>query len=208
MIHAIQVDDPPVQPLSAHTPTSPSSPLVTTPHITSPGGDRYEIPPEDVVEGSKIGVGGQAAVFKGTWHGVEVAVKVFGFGSNNKKVAKIQKEIDREIAALSALTHPHIVQLYGYFQEPTRTGLVVEYCDGGDLSDYCIDLPLPMKLVLGAQIAAALAYLHSRIPAVVHGDIKVSGVHCPCCYIAFIVCHCSLRMSLSSTVTPSWRTSL
>ena len=48
--------------------------------------------------GAHIGEGGQATVFKGTWHGVEVAVKVFGFGSNNKKVAKIQKEIDREIA--------------------------------------------------------------------------------------------------------------
>src|SRR5690606_17636105 len=116
----------------------------------------------DVNTTTHIGDGGQASVYQGTWLGVHVAIKIFNFGSNSRQLARKKKEIDREMAALTQLHHPHIVQLYGYYQEPTRTGMVMEYCGDGDLSEYCIDKPLQEKLALAVQVLSALRYLHTQ----------------------------------------------
>ena len=135
----------------------------------------YHVSPQDVVIGEEIGKGGQATVYLGSWCQITVAIKVFGFGDKNKRV---QRELDREIGALSTLRHPNIVQLFGYFQDATRTGLVLEYCNNDDLDSYCVDKSLSEKLELTKQVLLALAYLHSRSPLVIHGDVKASYFVC------------------------------
>jgi serine/threonine protein kinase len=141
---------------------------------STPAVDRFLLNAADVTITAHVGDGGQASIYQGTWLGVQVAVKVFNFGSNSRQLAKMQKEIDREMAALTRLRHPHIVQLYGYYQEPTKTGLVMEYCGDGDLSEYCIGRPFQEKVALAAQVLSALRYLHAQ--GVAHGDVKPQNV--------------------------------
>lgn len=115
-------------------------------------------------------------VYEGQWQSVRVVVKVFPFGARNNLPQKAVSAIDRELGVLSALRHPHIVQLYGYFQEATRTGLVMEHCVDGDLGAYYPGKPLAVKLSLAAQLLAALRYLHVQRPPITHGDVKVRCV--------------------------------
>lgn len=159
----------PSQPRPPPQPISPSS--------APRAANSWQLLPTEVQLGAHIGDGGQASVYRGRWQGVDVAVKVFGFGSGTKSLAKLRREIDREVGALSTLRHPHIVQLYGYFEEERRTGIVMEYCADGDLGDWCIEKSLHAKLVAATEVALALAFLHSRSPAaVVHGDVKPQNV--------------------------------
>lgn len=141
----------------------------------SPSNRGWQLPRHEVSIGALIRTGGQASVYRGKWHGVDVAIKIFGFGPNHISLTKLRREIDREMAALTSLTFPNIVQLYGYFEEPDCTGFVMEYCAERDLADWCVEKGLHAKLVVVAETALALAFLHSRCPSpVIHGDVKAS----------------------------------
>lgn len=146
------------------------------PPVPEHDGLGFTISPEDVQLDEVIGAGGQALVRKARWNGTIVAAKLFRFGSVHKEVKKAQKDLDREIRALTLLRHIHIVHMYGYFVEPAQTVLVIEFCPDGELGEYCAGKPLSTKLGLVGQVLSALAYLHSQQPTVVHGDIKPGNV--------------------------------
>ena len=47
----------------------------------------------------------------------------------------IEKHLEEEITLLKAISHPHVIEFYGFYEEPTRLLLVVELCQGGELLD-------------------------------------------------------------------------
>jgi serine/threonine protein kinase len=98
-------------------------------------------------------------------------------------------EIEREARVLSTLRHPVIPEMYGFFQEPGRTYLVMEYVDGQDLDQGLTHFdraanatvagrPYRQAEVLrwGVGLCRALEYLASRQPPVVHHDIKPANL--------------------------------
>ncbi|MGH8962939.1 MAG: protein kinase domain-containing protein [Jatrophihabitantaceae bacterium] len=129
----------------------------------------------------RIGSGGTAEVFRAHDELLDrdVAVKVFRTMADD--LSKVPGGAERqaaELAALAQLNHPNLITL---FDGSARDGggstfLVMELVEGACLAERLADGPLPEWQVgaVGAQLAAALAYVHSR--GMVHRDIKPANI--------------------------------
>src|SRR5581483_460507 len=101
-----------------------------------------------------------------------VAVKLYpnGFAGPDHDRRK------RELAALSGLHHPNLVELLDAGDESGRAYLVMELVEGRTLAQRLLDGTMgPGEVArLGADLGYALAYLHSR--GITHHAVKPSNV--------------------------------
>lgn len=88
-----------------------------------------------------------------------------------------------EVALMSTLSHPNIVQLLGYLSIQGRVAIVSEYVPCGSLYDLLHShssinklrrdfVDVERRLEMALDIARGVEYLHSRSPPVVHRDLK------------------------------------
>lgn len=90
-------------------------------------------------------------------------------------------QLEMEIEHLLTLDHPHIVKLYGHYQDREHLYLVMDYCSGGDLQamvhktkrdgrrfeeSYVADVV--------RQVLMAIAHVHAR--GIVHLDLKSANI--------------------------------
>lgn len=78
-----------------------------------------------------------------------------------------------EIKLLKILKHEHVVEMRDFFWDDKRIYIVMEYCDGGDLSDFIKKrrrLPENICKKFLQQLAQALRFLRSH--NVCHMDLK------------------------------------
>ncbi|XP_037832732.1 serine/threonine-protein kinase ULK1a isoform X2 [Kryptolebias marmoratus] len=135
-----------------------------------------------------IGHGAFAVVFKGRhkerrdW---EVAIKCI----NKKNFAKSQSLLGKEIKILKELKHENIVRLLDYQEMGGCVYLVMEYCNGGDLSEYLHSkgtLSEDTIRVFLQQITQAMKVLQSK--GILHRDLKPQNI---------LLCHPEGRRSSS-----------
>ncbi|GIH12807.1 hypothetical protein Raf01_09790 [Rugosimonospora africana] len=124
-----------------------------------------------------LGSGGMAVVWRGYDEvlGRQVAVKVLAaeFATD----ADFRSRIRREAQAAARLSDPHITNVYDYGEAQDGTPFVVmELVDGQSLAERLASGPLPVTsvIVIGAQVASALAAAHAQ--GLVHRDIKPANV--------------------------------
>ena len=138
----------------------------------------------------RLGVGGMAEVFRATYSpegGFEkqVAVKrvLPAYADNEEFLAMFRREA--ELGSL--LIHPNIVQVLDLGRHQETVFLAMEFVDGMPLNVLLRKLPrgrLPASAVayLGAEVAAALGYMHARTDlkgqplGLVHRDLNPPNI--------------------------------
>ncbi|GBG66126.1 hypothetical protein CBR_g55470 [Chara braunii] len=131
---------------------------------------------ESLVLGERIGQGSFGAVYRGTLHGTDVAVKVF----HDQDLSSDMAEFKKEISIIRRLRHPNVVLFMGAVITPPRMFLVMEFCARGSL--YRIlhrsrkELDCRRRLRMAIDVAKGMNYLHKRSPPVVHRDLKSPNI--------------------------------
>jgi serine/threonine protein kinase len=137
---------------------------------------------DDLTLTKPLGKGAFGEVFLTSKKGVKekFATKIIKkkyFESPNTK-----KYRDREFTILKDIDHENIIKLYDVKETSQCFFLVLEYCNGGSLSD-CLDqyeethnAPFPEELVqyLMRQIVSALKYLHDK--RIIHRILKLDNI--------------------------------
>ncbi len=120
--------------------------------------------------------GGMGVVYRGERLGLNRMVAVKFLHASFAANAQARERFERELTAMSRLTHPNCVSVidYGIADSPF---IVMEYVTGRTLKDVLAENgPLqPVRaLYIGSQILAALAHAHSQ--DMVHRDIKPANI--------------------------------
>ncbi|RHY57998.1 hypothetical protein DYB34_011104 [Aphanomyces astaci] len=144
----------------------------------------HPLPPPQELVGLEIGaqIGqGLAVVYRGTWRGAVVAVKMKTLFVDDEAladvafVAECNHEIQEEALVMKRLTHPNIVLFMeaGFYRGSIC--IVSEYCARGSLRDV-LRSPLlwPMKIRLALGLAYGLQYLHNS--RMIHRDLKSPNI--------------------------------
>jgi serine/threonine protein kinase len=122
---------------------------------------------KDIKLKKKIGEGGQAKVYRGTYKDEEVAVKVL-------------EEVDwkclaHEIVIISNLHHITIPKFYGIILEEGIIGLVNKYISGKPLDEYKISqFDEKQKVNIIKSLAHSLDFIHGN--KFIHRDLKPENI--------------------------------
>ncbi|KAJ3904072.1 kinase-like domain-containing protein [Lentinula edodes] len=137
--------------------------------------DAFDVIPYEDIKGDwkTLGSGSFGKVYKGTYLGIDVAIKEV-LPSTEYDVAKY---FEREWRLMKESRHPNIVLFLGLSRAPepdNRIFIVSEFIDNGNLRHYIHDknkpFPWRLRLSFATDIARALAYLHAR--KCIHRDLK------------------------------------
>ncbi|TCD66728.1 hypothetical protein EIP91_001021 [Steccherinum ochraceum] len=123
------------------------------------------------------GSGGFGEVYRGTWAGGQVAVKVLRrFNAHPEATDTYQRAFTRELVAWRQLRHPNIHPLLGVDQATAapRLALVSPWSNRGNIRNVISQTSKPPILDLIKDVAAGIAYLHAE--NVVHGDLRGANI--------------------------------
>jgi serine/threonine-protein kinase len=124
----------------------------------------------------KLGVGGQGTVYKATdlKLGRPVVIKVIP-PELSAKEANL-KRFEREARLASSLDHPNICTIYDLDEVDGVHFIAMQHVEGKNVRQLVAGRPLELRTVLliGLQVADALAVAHSR--GIIHRDIKSGNV--------------------------------
>ncbi|GMQ11484.1 hypothetical protein CsSME_00054113 [Camellia sinensis var. sinensis] len=133
----------------------------------------YEIPWENITLGERIGLGSYGEVYRGEWHGTEVAVKKF---LNQAISGESLEEFKSEVWIMKRLRHPNVVLFMGAVTRPPNLSIVTEFLPRGSLyrlihrPNNQLDERRRLRMALDA--ARGMNYLHNCTPVIVHRDLK------------------------------------
>ncbi|XP_054821533.1 probable serine/threonine-protein kinase SIS8 isoform X2 [Prosopis cineraria] len=133
----------------------------------------YEIPWEDITLGERIGLGSYGEVYRGEWHGTEVAVKRF---LDQDISGESLEEFISEVRIMKRLRHPNVVLFMGAVTKPPNLSIVTEFLARGSLyrlihrPNNQLDERRRLRMALDA--ARGMNYLHNCSPVIVHRDLK------------------------------------
>lgn len=124
----------------------------------------------------KLGVGGQGAVYKAIDNklGRNVVIKIIPPELSARE--SNLKRFEREARLASSLDHPNICTIFDLDEQDGMHFIVMQYVEGKNVRQLVAGRPLELKtaLLIGLQVADALAAAHSR--GIIHRDIKSGNV--------------------------------
>uniref|UniRef100_A0A6B2L5E3 non-specific serine/threonine protein kinase n=1 Tax=Arcella intermedia TaxID=1963864 RepID=A0A6B2L5E3_9EUKA len=132
----------------------------------------WKLSSDEVLIQEKVGKGFYSTVFRGTFHGVDVAIKhIVPINYSKREVILLH----REISVLKTLRHPHITSLIGIIADRDEDiKMVMEFAENGDLRNYLKNSKnkptWKERIQIAYEVASAMAYLHSR--SIIFRDLK------------------------------------
>ncbi|KAI3515772.1 hypothetical protein L1887_14676 [Cichorium endivia] len=132
-----------------------------------------EIAWEDITLGERIGLGSYGEVYRGDWHGTEVAVKKF---LDQEITVESLEEFKSEVGIMKRVRHPNVVLFMGAITRAPHLSIVTEFLPRGSLyrlihrPNNQLDIRRRFRIALDA--ARGMNYLHNCTPVIVHRDLK------------------------------------
>jgi len=123
--------------------------------------------------GPAVGKGTTAIVYSGAFKDVgPVAIKQFTPKEiNSAEITACCKEM----ALLSSLKHPNVIQFHGLCVNPPHFSLIFEFCSQGALANHLSRVAKSnweAKVTVCLELTSVVAFLHSKKPPIVHRDLK------------------------------------
>jgi serine/threonine protein kinase len=101
--------------------------------------------------------------------GAQVVIKMVSSDASPEQISLLQ----HECRSARRLSHPNIVRVFDFHQDPVASFITMEYVEGGDLSQFRGQPPSRILEVV-LPLVEALEYAHGE--GVVHRDLKCSNV--------------------------------
>ncbi|XP_010943229.1 serine/threonine/tyrosine-protein kinase HT1 [Elaeis guineensis] len=126
--------------------------------------------------GNKFASGSHSRIYRGIYKQRAVAVKMVRIPEQDEeRRAMLEKQFNSEVAFLSRLYHPNIVQFIAASKKPPVYCIITEYMSQGTLRMYLhkkqpYSLSTETILRLALDISRGMQYLHSQ--GVIHRDLK------------------------------------
>jgi eukaryotic-like serine/threonine-protein kinase len=136
-------------------------------------GGRYRL-------GDRLGAGGMSVVWQARDELLDRDVAVKVLAPALAEDPELLRRIHAEARAAAGLRHPNVVAVYDYGETEDRGRtvpyIVMELVTGRSMNELLSGGPLPWRLavLIGAQVAAALAAAHAH--GIVHRDVKPANV--------------------------------
>ncbi|KAJ1273574.1 hypothetical protein BS78_06G292200 [Paspalum vaginatum] len=125
--------------------------------------------------GERIASGSSGDLHRGTYHGMDVAIKFLRTEHVNDS-SKV--EFLQEIMILKSVNHDNVVQFYGACTKQRKYVIVTEYMPGGNLYDFLrkqkntLELTVVLRIAIG--ISKGMDYLHQN--NIIHRDLKTANL--------------------------------
>ncbi|ONK80099.1 uncharacterized protein A4U43_C01F13880 [Asparagus officinalis] len=104
-----------------------SSPFLNKPLLPF---EEWNIDFSELTVGTRVGIGFFGEVFRGIWHGTDVAIKVF---LEQDLTVENMEDFCNEVSILSRLRHPNVILFLGACMKPPHLSMVTEYMEMGSL---------------------------------------------------------------------------
>eukprot|EP00002_Diphylleia_rotans_P035707 TRINITY_DN781_c0_g1_i10.p1 TRINITY_DN781_c0_g1~~TRINITY_DN781_c0_g1_i10.p1 ORF type:complete len:2527 (-),score=625.44 TRINITY_DN781_c0_g1_i10:128-7708(-) len=137
----------------------------------------WEIVDSEIQEAEQaLGTGSFGSVVVGLYKAQKVAIKrMLTSTAPNTPLMFMM-----EVAVVRQLSHPNIVKFIGACVNPSKLAIVLELVEPGSLRDYLRDKSKPFthqnKWHVIRGIIEGMAYLHSRVPLLLHRDLKSANI--------------------------------
>ncbi|KAK1317217.1 Serine/threonine-protein kinase HT1 [Acorus calamus] len=149
-------------------PTTPTEGLVNY--------DEWTLDLRKLSMGVAFAQGAFGKLYKGTYNGEDVAIKLLERPENSPERAQLmEQQFAQEVMMLATLKHPNIVRFIGGCRKPMVWCIVTEYAKGGSVRQFLMrrhnrSVPLKLAVKQALDVARGMAYVHGL--NFIHRDLK------------------------------------
>ncbi|KAB2029876.1 hypothetical protein ES319_D05G191700v1 [Gossypium barbadense] len=146
-------------------------------HVNMPGSgnDVWEIDTSLLKYESKLASCSYGDLYKGTFYGQDVAIKVLRMEHLNEN---LRREFTQEVNIMRKIQHKNVVQFFGACTTPPNLCIVTEFMSGGSIYDLLhkqkSGFKLPLLLKLAIDVSEGMSYLHQN--GIMHRDLKAANL--------------------------------
>lgn len=126
--------------------------------------------------GPAFAQGAFGKLYKGTYNGEDVAIKLLEKPENDIDRAQLmEQQFQQEVMMLARLKHPNIVRFIGACRKPMVWCIVTEYAKGGSVRQFLTkrqnrSVPLKLAVKQALDVARGMEYVHAL--GLIHRDLK------------------------------------
>ncbi|KAL2553854.1 Protein kinase superfamily protein [Forsythia ovata] len=138
--------------------------------------DEWTIDLRKLNMGDAFAQGAFGKLYKGTYNGEDVAIKLLERPENNAERAHLmEQQFQQEVMMLATLKHPNIVRFIGACRKPMVWCIVTEYAKGGSVRQFLAkrrnrSVPLKLAVKQALDVARGMEYVHEL--NLIHRDLK------------------------------------